>query len=385
MRTTAILTLGCTIALPALAGGPDPELETRQRMQPIFEAVRFLFPLSLEEERFRDPELRERVLASLELLANSSGDLAGHGQERGASFAFLSRSLSIDARDVHMRYEEGHIREARFLVQQLVETCVACHSRLPSEQSSDLSAQFASELEKAQLPLDQIAKLEYATRQFDLAVVTYEKLLASPDFSPTTLDLMGHIDDYLELSIRVRREYERPARTLEKFASRDQISPALAGELTHWIRSLRELEKRKPALDPLEDARQLVADAADPQRFRDERDALVYYLEAGSVLHRYLEGQPTDPDDLAKAYYMLGTIETRVGQSFWLSQAEVFLESAIRAAPASDVAVKSYDLLEEFLVAGYTGSGGVQVPPDIQAKLDELRRMLEEARPGAGA
>jgi hypothetical protein len=352
-------------------------------MQPIFEAVRFLFPLSLQEERFRDPELRDRILASLELLESSSGDLANHGQERGASFAFLSRSLSIDVRDVNQRYEEGHVREARFLVQQLVETCVACHSRLPSEQSSGLSSQFASELKEADLPLDQRAKLEYATRQFDRAVVTYEELLASPDFSPTTLDLMGHIDDYLELSIRVRGEYERPALTLESFGRRDEISPALAGEVKHWIRSLRELEKRKPAPDPLEEARLLMADAGDTQRFRDERDALVYYLQAGSVLHRYLEGQPTNRDDLATAYYMLGTIETRVGQSFWLSQAEVFLESAIRTAPSSDVAERSYDLLEEFLVAGYTGSGGVQVPPDIQAKLDELRRIVDEARAGA--
>jgi hypothetical protein len=352
-------------------------------MQPIFEAVRFLFPLSLEEERFRDPELRDRILASLALLENSSGDLANHGQERGASFAFLSRSLSIDARDVHTRYEEGHLREARFLVQQLVETCVACHSRLPSEQSSDLSSQFASDLEEAHLPLDQRAKLEYATRQFDRGLVTYEELLLSPEFSPTTLDLMGHIDDYLELSIRVRGEYERPARTLQSFSRRNEISPALAGEVKHWIRSLRELGARKPAPRALEEARQLMEDASDAQRFRDERDALVYYLQAGSVLHRYLEGQPKNLDDLAAAYYMLGVIETRVGQSFWLSQAEVFLESAIRTAPSSDVAEKSYDLLEEFLVAGYTGSGGVQVPPDIQAKLDELRRIVDEARAGA--
>ena len=382
MRTTAILILGCTIGLPALAGGPDPELETRQRMQPIFEAVRLLFPLSLDQERFNDPALRDRILASLQLLESSSGDLASHGQERGASFAFLSRSLSIDARDVHQRYEEGHVREARFLVQQLVETCVACHSRLPSEQSSGLSSQFSSNLEQADLPLDQRAKLEYATRQFDRAVVTYEALLASPDFSPTTLDLMGHIDDYLELSIRVRGEYERPARTLSSFGKRDEVSPALAGEVKHWIRSLREIEKRKPAPKALEEARLLVADAGDAQRFRDERDALVYYLQAGSVLHRYLEDQPTDPDDVATAYYMMGVIETRVGQSFWLSQAEVFLETAIRTAPSSDVAVKSYDLLEEFMVAGYTGSGGAQVPPDIQAKLDELQRIVNEGRTG---
>jgi len=223
----------------------------------------------------------------------------------------------------------------------------------------------------------------HAGRLAGIGVFGKSCLLLSPEFSPTTLDLMGHIDDYLELSIRVRGEYERPARTLESFSRRNEISPALAGEVKHWIRSLGELGARKPAPRALEEARRLMEDASDAQRFRDERDALVYYLQAGSVLHRYLEGHPTDLGDQAAAYYMLGVIETRVGQSFWLSQAEVFLESAIRTAPSSDVAQKSYDLLEEFLVAGYTGSGGVQVPPDIQAKLDELRRIVEEARAGA--
>ena len=63
MRTTAILILGCTIGLPALAGGPDPELETRQRMQPIFEAVRLLFPLSLDEypQWLTEQSKRDRV------------------------------------------------------------------------------------------------------------------------------------------------------------------------------------------------------------------------------------------------------------------------------------------------------------------------------------
>ena len=60
--------------------------------------------------------------------------------------------------------------------------------------------------------------------------------------------------------------------------------------------------------------------------------------------------------------HLLGVIDTRVGRSFWLSQAETFLEAAIRAAPSSDIARESYDLLEEYLVAGYTGSAGRKHP-----------------------
>jgi hypothetical protein len=88
------------------------------------------------------------------------------------------------------------------------------------------------------------------------------------------------------------------------------------------------------------------------------------------------------PEQRAEAYYLLGLIETRIGHVYWLSQAEAYLETAIRLAPGQPLASDAYTLLDEFLVAGYSGSGGTNVPPDIQAKLDRLRR-IAETKPGA--
>ena len=39
-----------------------------------------------------------------------------------------------------------------------------------------------------------------ATRQFDAALLTYEAILASTDFTPRDMELLGILDDYLELS-----------------------------------------------------------------------------------------------------------------------------------------------------------------------------------------
>ena len=51
-------------------------------------------------------------------------------------------------------------------------------------------------------------KLAYATRQFDVAMDLYEKMLMGNTLSASDLDLGGYLDDYLELAIRVRREHE---------------------------------------------------------------------------------------------------------------------------------------------------------------------------------
>jgi len=355
-----------------------PSGTLQEEMSEIFDAMRFLLPLSLDEKKFSDPAQREKIDAALALLARSSEGLEVHGRSEDAGFFYLSRALAVDARDVHQRFEAGYTQEARFLVQQLTETCVACHSTLPSP-SARLRPRLADDDTLASLPLDERAKMEYATRQFDRALASYEALLASDELSATDLDMLGMLDDYLELCIRVMQDYEAPLRTLQRFAKRDDLNLALRGEVRSWILSLQELSRRKPLPDALDEARALLRQIRESGRFEDERDALVYYLQASGVLHRYLDAAPHSPSNLAETYYLLGLIETEVGKSFWLSQAEAYLEAAIRTAPRDPIAQQAYDLLEEFLVAGYTGSDGTHVPPDIQRRLDELRVLCEQA------
>lgn len=349
---------------------PADRAATRESMHRIFAAMRILLSLSLDEDRFVDPANQQQIRDALAVLDNSSGSLSQHGASQDVSFEHLARSLAIDARDIRLRYSQGHIREARYLVQTLTETCVACHSRLPSS-SAPRSAAFARELERENLPLDERAKLAYATRQFDVAAELYEKMIRSKDYSANDLDMAGHLDDYLELTLRVLREPAEALSTFEGFAKRKDLSPALREDVTAWIASLQRLVKNPPRGNAVERARELLGDDTERGDLSFSRTKLVEHLEASGLLHRALESGMAG--DRAEAYYLLGWIETRIGRTYWLSQAEAYLETAIRLAPGRPVAQEAYSLLEEFLVAGYTGSGGTHVPPDIQAKLDQLR------------
>jgi len=69
-----------------------------------------------------------------------------------------------------------------------------------------------------------------------------------------------------------------------------------------------------------------------------------------------------------EAYYLLGVVEWGVGRSFWASETELFLEAAIRMGPKQPYARAAFDLLEEFLVSGYTGSAGTNVPADVEQR-----------------
>ena len=67
----------------------------------------------------------------------------------------------------------------------------------------------------------------------------YEQLLADPSVPANEIDLEGHLDDYLELVLRVRGE---PARALARARGLRDAQGSVAGaarELRHWQTSLR--------------------------------------------------------------------------------------------------------------------------------------------------
>jgi hypothetical protein len=372
-------------ASPALASPQAAESQqTRASMAEIFQALSEALPASLDEKRFADPARRDAILASLTRLAEAGARLEAQGRTRDASFGFLSGSLARDSAEIRRRYAEGRSDEARFLLFELTQDCVACHSRLPSARDASLGSRLVDDEQVAALPLDQRARLEFATRQFTRAIATHEALLASPDYSASDLDLSGSVDDYLELCLRVRGEPERPARTLERFGARPDASDRLRERVRHWVASLRELGARRPEPTPMQEAHALIALGRDRTRFADDRDALVFDLAASGELHRFVDAAPASPET-ALAYYRLGEIDSRVGRSFWLSQTDMYFEAAIRMAPGAPFAPEALAQLEDFLASGYTGSGGRHVPPDVVARLAELRGLIEKAQPPAAA
>jgi hypothetical protein len=386
MQRISIVLLSGLFAAGLAGAAPDdasPQA-TRATMGEIFQALAAVLPASLDEQRFSDPARRAQIQAALTQLAAAGGKLEAHGQTRDASFGFLSRSLARDTAEIERRFADGRSEEARFLLHELTQDCVACHSRLPSQRDASLGRRLMSEENVAALPLDERAELEFATRQFESAQKTLEALLASPDYSASDLDLTGSLDEYLELCLRVRQDHERAARTLERFAARPDVPERLRIRVGHWITSLREIAVRKPAATPLAQAQALLAVAQDRARFPDGRDALVYELAASGELHRFADATPPGPD-VAYAYFLLGQIEARVGRSLWLSQTDVYLEASIRMAPGAPFAPQALAELRDFLVSSHTGSGGRQVPVDVQKRLAELSDLIERSRPPASA
>jgi hypothetical protein len=192
-------------------------------MGEIADALTHALPLSLREAQLDDATRRAAYGNAVAALARDAARLEAHGRSREASFGYLSGSLARDASESLRRFEAGRLAESQFFLRELVNDCVACHSRLPDPRSSALGAHLLQRARMEEIEPAERARLQVATRQFDAALDTFEALLRDPSVPPGKLDLEGVLVDYLVVAIRVRVDLRRRQVPLEVFGARPDV------------------------------------------------------------------------------------------------------------------------------------------------------------------
>lgn len=373
--------LGAALCLVASSGQSNeaPAKPLQTTMQQFFRALTSVFPASLDLRQFQDPAQRPRLREALSTLAQHAEHLAEHGEGVPPYLDFLRHALARDTRAVWQRYEHEEYQAAQYTLHRLTENCFACHSKLPPTRRFVLGQRFLAATDLSRLPLKERARLAVATRQFDTALSLYEALLASADLSAADIGLTGVFEDYLKIALRVDHDAIRVLLALDAFRQRPDVPYYLSEYLANWLEAIKALRDVDTPADHLSYARLLIRQGQEQNHFPADRRGLVHFVVASSLLHQYVDAAPAAGEGLAEAYYLLGVAESFISRSLWVSETDFFLETAIRLAPQSVHARKAYAFLEEYTIAGYTGSSGVHLPPEVRTHLEELRRLMGTA------
>jgi len=380
-----LLLLLAVPASPALSG-PD-EGATKATMAGVLDAAAVLLPLSYEPDSFRDAANALVVRDSLAALSRHTDALADLGRSRDVGFAALATSIAREVRAAERDFLRGRTDVAQDRISVLTDHCVACHSRMGGVPDSALGARLLDRVDVASLELEQRARLETVTRKFTSALTTYEELLRKDDSKASGVLQLWTVTAYIVLAVRVVGDLERPKAVLAELSAVETLPEHVRADLRGWIDSLTELQARPlptEAAAQLEEARFLSAEAGARTEFGIDRAGLIHYTRASALLHDYVDRNRASSTELSEAYYLLGVCESHTGRSSWLSSPEIYLEAAVRAAPAGPFAAKALSLLEWYALVEYTGSGGTHVPDDVQALLDELARLVRRGAVEAG-
>jgi hypothetical protein len=350
---------------------------TQATMRGIFTALTTSYTYSLDMDYFQDRHNRDTVLASLEALVANTGALEEHGGGLDPSFDYLRRFLAADAEEALKRYEERQYFGAQFMLVKLMENCATCHSRLPSDQAFGTGAQFLEEARvEAMPPVDRV-NIEIAARQFDRVLSTYEEIFALPTMTPQGLHLIGAFEGYLKISLGVRNETARPARTLEKYLLREDVPAGLRETVRKWIQDLTALDLKAGSAAPLRTARELAGYAAVIRKPTSPRPELVRMAAANTLLHRYLQTLSTYDSESSEVFYLLAVTESHLSRSYWIAETDFLLEKAVRSAPKTDFARKALAVLVDrsSVTAPPSAYEGMKTP---KVDIEELRKLVEE-------
>jgi hypothetical protein len=349
---------------------------TQATMRGIFNALTTSYTYSLDMDYFQDRHNRDTVLASLEALVANTGALEEHGGGLDPSFDYLRRFLAADAEEAMKRYQERQYFGAQFMLVKLMENCATCHSRLPSDQAFGTGAQFLDEARvEAMAPVDRV-NIEIAARQFDRVLTTYEEIFALPNMTPQGLQLIGAFEGYLKISIGVRNDTARPARTLETYLLREDIPAGLRETVRTWIKDLAALDLTAGSAAPLRTARELAGYAAVIRKPTSPRPELVRMAAANTLLHRHLQTLSTYDSESSEVFYLLAVTESHLSRSYWIAETDFLLEKAVRSSPKSDFARKALAVLVDraSVTAPPSAYEGMKTP---MVDIEELRKLVE--------
>jgi hypothetical protein len=217
--------------------------------------------------------------------------------------------------------------------------------------------------------------LQVATRRFDDALSSYESIFVSPVVHPA--ELLQPLTQSLTVAIRVKNDLARPVPVLEKLGARADLWSNLQTDVDRWVEALKSFASEPPEEVILRSAWEPLDAAVGIIRLPTDRQVLVHYFVASSRFHRYLEGHSEDRNrDVAEAYYWVGLIDSRVGGSYWVSESDFYLETAIRLAPRDPIAQQALALYEEEVILGGTGSSGNNMPAEARSRIEQSRSLV---------
>jgi len=325
---------------------------------------------------FSDPKNRERILSDLRNMRDGTNALVEHTKKFEASYGFIAKSMSRDIKDIYKWYDRGATSEARYMLHQVSENCVSCHMKLPDPGHAPRMDHFFKNVAVGKLSPAEKAQLEVALRQFDNAMITWEDMFKTWP-RPSELFAMDTLPEYLKVAIRVKSEPRRALITLDTLSKRTDLPTFMSREVDAWKESLKKYssEVNKKGSE-LVRAEKIIKNARTTMEYPMDRSPLVDYIVASSLLNQYMQAKSISPENMAKGYYLLGITESLIGRTTWLTQTDYYLEASVRAAPKSKVASKALDALEQQILMEYSGSGGTNIPDDIQSNLDELRNLV---------
>lgn len=348
-----------------------------ESMQGLSQEVKDILPFVYSRQISYSPKQVEDWRGKLVSFAKTAHKISPQmgqpflGEDPLVNFSLEKMGQDVDRAEKALAV--GQVKYSKGVMKTVMGHCFRCHSVTDVGSKAhwkvgNFSGLSLSPLEKSELLV--------ATRKYDEAMKELETAFKDAEYQQNQpFDYEAALKRYLVLTVRLNPKPEQASDTFENILEMKTLPYYLAKKVEAWKKSLDMWSTEKRKLNPtLKVAKDMVRKARGSQSYEKDHVADVEFIRATGMLHGLLQAKNT-PTDKAQIYYMLGEVYEVLDELGYWGLHETYYESCIRVTPHSQVASRCFQRLQESIYLGYSGSGGVHIPPDELKRLHSLRAM----------
>jgi len=344
-----------------------------QKMQTLYQSlVRILMDVS-SDQYFNSEKNKTQIENHAKKLASLAHDLGKkdiQSPDQDPTVSMLSSLFADEAQHAYNELKRGNRAYARGILRSISGFCVACHTR---HASGPEFPKLPNSLRTSSLMPIERAEFFAATRQYDLAQEEFKKIVESPAVLKRLFEWERALHQSLAIAVRVKKDPFQALEIVEKVLANKSAPFSLKQNAIQWKKSILEWknEGTRKALTQeglYAEALRLTEQAHNFQKYRLDRSADILYLRASSVIHDLLQLAPNGPH-AADAFLMAGLCYEVLKPLNLEDLHEIYYEACIKKVPHSNTSELCYKRYEESVFAGYTGSGGTDLPEDVKSRL----------------
>ncbi len=374
IRLSVLIAMALAI-LPANSFGEE---STAAIMHEVYDAISYLLPLSLRDPTEGTIWDHSLINDKLQTLKKASTALKQHTADQDKELQHLAKSFDELTNDAHKSFSNEWPEFAYFSMMDLVQHCVACHSRLPAP-SQLFGQRLLARMDIREIPPADVIKIYVAVRQFDTALRSIEQTLMNPDLHPITADYGSLMVDYLQVAISAKRSAVTAEEFLRRYLTRGDLPFYLKRRIEFWLATLDEFSDDITTKPKLATAAAIFYAADGLSRGPGNRVRAVHDIIAASIIRNYLSSFPKPSvEELGEAYYMLGVIALRTLEpKSSVPEMELLFAASINADPDGRYALEAYALIEEY---GYVREEHLAAKHVSQTLIDmsALRALIDQ-------
>lgn len=291
---------------------------------------------------------------------------------------------SLDSMNTHLSETIDSVTNNNFAFAQrrlsaLTSLCVSCHSQLSAKGAKNAFGDAINKSKREEFESDYaFGNYLYLIRRFDdsekYLTLAIEKALSES----RTHELYSSLRRIISIHTKIAFNHKQASLFVNKYVADPRLPTLAKNTLNDWNKSLKGWANFNP--EKIESIDIFIETHLAPLEEMKEKtgqgDNDITLLIAAGVLSKYLNDHPKS-QNTPQILYWLSVAERRLSNTYFFTLSDLYLKECVQLYSKTPYAQKCYNLYEDNIKFGYTGSNGTDIPAEEKRELARLRAFLK--------